>query len=378
MKLLSALTLSAAVVGGSYLVATGYARPSQPPLRPAIHLEPVVHAPFDPAAIARNIAFHQGRVRRDPQGAIGWAMLADAYLAESREYDRDTAAWNAEVAARKSLALRTRGNERGKAALVSSLLEQHRFQDALRTLDGFGVKQGRLRADVLIELGRYEEAKRLIARLRPEDPSASAAWARIALVGKEPDLAIKHLLVARKLVDANPGIAATTLAWYDVKLGDAYAAAGCRPQARERYRQAVVEHARSYKAHLALARLSLAERNWKGAIAEGQATLRIANSLDARAVIGDAYAGLGRRGEAEKWYASCYRQFREEVAAFDRLGRGGPLRVRPIDRQFATFAAAHRRYTRPAVAAAKRDLANRPDPHARQTLRTLVEETTER
>lgn len=372
MKSFTAFVLGAATVGGFYLAAYSYARPGHP----AIHLEPVVHPAFDPAAIARNIRLHESRVKQDPKGAVGWGMLADAYLAESKEYDRDTAAWKAEAAARQSLYLRAAGNDRARGALVSALLEQHRFQDAIHALDRFGYKKGRLRADVLIELGRYEEAKRLIAGLRPDDPSAYAAKARIAIIQREPDLAIKHLLHARALVDGNPGFGETTLAWYDVKLGDAYVQARRCAPARTRYEMAVREHPRSYKAHLALARLNLLDKRWNAAIEEGRATLQIANSLDARSAIGDAYAGLGQTRQSQWWYASCEKQFRDEVATFDHLGKGGPLHVRPIDRQFATFAATHHRYQNEALAAAKRDLANRPDPHAVEVLRDLQEKAT--
>jgi len=367
MKLLSTFAIVGAAVGGCYFFAASHAVSSPVP----IHLEPVFHAAFDAEAIERNIAFHSARVKRDPKGAIGWAMLADAYLAKSREYDNDKAAWKAEETARKSLFLRTQGNERAKSALVASLLEQHRFQDALHTLDGFGVDRGRLRADVLIEMGEYKKATALLDMANQDDPSVVAARARIALLQGKSEIGAGLLQKARKMTEANAAVGQTTLAWYDVKLGDALSAMGKKVEARQAYESALSFHPRSYKAHLALARLNLSEKQWSNAILEGQTTMKIANSLDARAVIGDAYAGMGDKAQAATWYKSCEEQFKTEVATFDQLGKGGPFRVRPIDRQFATFASGHRMYTAEAIPAAKRDLANRPDPHAHEVLQVL-------
>lgn len=367
MKIPPVLLLSCSLIGGSLMMASSQA-PS-PKVTP--HREPTPHAKFDPTVIERDIAFHQGRVKRDPQGAIGWAMLAEAYLAESREYDRDTAAWKAEDAARKSLGIRTRGNERAKGALIASLLEQHRFRDALAALDAFGVKQGRLRADVLIEMGRYAEAKKLLLVVRSDDPSRYASLARIDMLTNRPKSALHQLQVAQSMLVGNAGISEMTLGWYDVKLGDAAVATGQRAVGRRFYESAIARHPRSYKAHLAMARLEFGLGNYPAAIRAGQATMKIANSLDARSIIGDAYAKQGNRREAQRWYASCREQFQEEVATFDRLKKGGRLRVRPIDRQFATFAATHRIYQSEALPAARRDLANRPDPHAHATVALL-------
>jgi hypothetical protein len=56
--------------------------------------------------------------------------------------------------------------------------------------------------------------------------------------------------------------------------------------------------------------------------------------------------------------------FRDEVANFDKLGKGGPYTVRPIDRQFSTFASNHNLYLDEAIVAAQRDAKNRPDGRA--------------
>lgn len=366
MKFFVPLSFAAIIIAGWTFVAGRYSVTNVP-----IRLEPVPHAKFDPNAIERNIAFNLSRVRRDPQGAIGWAMLADAYLAKSREYDSDRAAWSAEAAARKSLSLRTLGNDRGRTVLVNSLLEQHRFQDALATLDALKIRAERTRVDVLIEMGRYEEATKLLSTLNPADPSGIASRARLMGLKGDRALAVVLLKEAREM-SAIAGVGETTLAWYSLKLGDQLLAKGDRTAARASYEETLRLHPRNYKAHLALARLNLADKRFEAAIRQGQETMRIANSLDARDVIADAYRGLGNTAEAERWYASCLAQFRAEIARFDRLGKGGPFRVRPIDRQFATFAAEHRRYVAEAIPAARRDMANRPDPDARRVLAELT------
>lgn len=376
-RLASGAAGAACVAGGWILVATLYT-----PARAeagGIHPQPIVHEVYDPEAIDRNIAFHEGRVRRDPDGAIGVKMLGAAYLARSRESDVDAFAWKAEDAARRSLALRTNINESAEALLVQSLLEQHRFQDALseteRGLKRYPEEHGlmKLRADVLIEVGRYAEAETLLKRLPflADDVQRTAVEAHIlSLQGRHP-AAIAKLEGAYTTVLGKREVANATLGWYRTKIATEYEGLGQTERAGTEFARALELSPRSYKALLGLARVAAKRRDWAGSLAWADRTLTVANSLDAVAMRGDAHLALGRKAEARADYAAVRTMYEEEVARFGELKKGGPLAVRPIDRQFASFAVSHRMFAREALPAAERDLRNRPDATAKSNVAAL-------
>lgn len=367
MKLHTLFPAAALVIGGWLLVAhqTAQAEPAAPVL------EPTTHAPYDPMAIDRTIAFHQTRVETDPQGPLGWAMLAEAWLARSRESDLDTAAWESETAARHSLQLRQVGNPRAQKALVESLLEQHRFTDALATMRSMSIRSPMV-ADALIEVGRYDDALRVLDEQPvPDDPAVLAVRSRLALASGNPDGALHLLESARNTLAANPGVSSTALAWYEVKSGDALVAVGKARDARARYLAALDLYPASYKAALGLARLSASQGKWDQAAAYASKALETANSLDAKAILGDAATARGDHPSADRWYSECHAMFLAEEAEFGRLGKGGPLAVRPIDRQFASFSSTRGLYPIDGLRAAQRDHQNRPDETARENLKVL-------
>src|SRR5579862_2490226 len=107
MKPILSISLTAACIGAGWvLVASRMVQASVDPYP----FQKIVHDPFDPLQKDRDVAFHEGRVKRDPKGAIGWAMLSGAYVNRSRESDSYADAVKGEMAARRSLALRTKGN----------------------------------------------------------------------------------------------------------------------------------------------------------------------------------------------------------------------------------------------------------------------------
>lgn len=327
--------------------------------------------PYNPLEIDQTIASREALVKKDPSGAIGWAMLGEAWLERARESDLDDAAWKAEDAARQSLKLRTAGNSRAQQLLVSSILEQHRFQDAYQLLEGWGVKTT-LMVDVLIELGRYEEA----AAMLPKNASSSDAAelsirGRLALCLGEKTKAIELFQHAWAEISELEHLNDRTQAYFRIKLGEAYAANGNDQEATQHLKAGLRMHPRSYKASLALAKLAAKKGEWKSVISYAKKTLAVCGSMDAKALMGDAYAALKQPKKANEWYADCLQSYRDEVQRFDELGKGGKLMVKPVDRQFANFALTHNMFLKDGLEAARRDHANRPDPHARRVLESL-------
>ncbi len=348
-----------------------FAMRTNPGLEP-IKVSPAAHPKYDPSQIDRMIKLHELRTSNDPGGAIGWSMLAESWLARSRESDLDTAAWKAEEFAKKSLEVRSDGNSRAKSALVESLLEQHRFQDALTTLKKFGFKTRQL-ADVLVELGQLGEATKVLDTLpyQNEDPSLLATRASIAVHQEKFEVAQDYLNRAILVSEANPGVSESTIAWFKTKKANVHVLQKDLRSAKVLLIEALTMNPKSYKANLALACIAAQEKDWQSVVQYAEATLKIADSLDAHALIGDAEVALGQTDDAAKTYAQCRAQYLNEVKTFDGLGKGGALHVKPIDRQFATFCVRHQMFMQEGLTAAKRDHQNRPDNLAQSNLKAL-------
>ena len=378
-KIIPAALGAATIAGGWLLVAALYSPVKAEASTRTTGRQPVVHEAYNPELIDRDIAFHEGRVARDPQGAIGYRMLSAAYLARSRESDADEFAWKADDAARRSLALRTRLNEAAEVLLVQSLLEQHRFRDALkevrRGIALFPEERGlvKLEADVLIELGEYTAAEAVLRRLSviPEDVARTAIEARLESVKGRHDRAIKLLESAYTVVESKREVSNATLGWFRTRIATEYESLGDHNRTIAEFKKAVALSPRSYKATLGLTRAAVSRQDWKDCLAWAERTLTIANSLDAIAARGDAHHATGKTAEATRDYAAVRRMYLDEVARFTELGKGGPLKVRPIDRQFASFAAARAMFAADALPAAERDFANRPDAVAKANLAAL-------
>jgi tetratricopeptide (TPR) repeat protein len=355
------------MVGLGWMVAAESMRAAP---KAKIEIQPIERDPYDAGAIDRTIAFHNARVARDPHGAIGWAMLGEAWLERARESDLDSAAWEAEAAARKSLALRHRGNGRAFHCLVNSLLEQHRFHDAIVAMDSYQVRD-RQYADALIEVGRYDEARQLARKLNPKDPAVAAIDARLLSLSGDHASSLARLDAARSEIAKNPATSFRTLAWYDVKAANELDALGQTKESEERLSRALDMYPRSYKATLGLAHLYARQGRWDEAETYARRTQTIVDSIEARAILADVHKAKGNEAQARKGYRECFEMYQGEVAKFEKLGHGGPLKVRPIDRQFATFCVEHGLFENEGIVAARRDLANRPDPTAQKNLRTL-------
>ncbi len=364
MRTLTPVLASATVVGLGWLFIASAMRPAAAAgyVRAAI-----VHPSFDPGRIEREITFHRGRVARDPGGPLGWSMLSAAYLAKSKELDTDQAAWDAENASRHSLKLRRRNNASAAKRLVQSLLEQHRFQDALLAandaiaIDPSDEGAKRAKIDCLIEIGKLDEAKKELAMFPASDGAMLPERARIASLEGRHDEAISYLKAALAPLDDNMDVGPEGLAWFHVKIAAELTAMNRLDDAEAELTTALRMHPRNYKACLGMAKIALARGDANGGARWSLATLKISNSLEAKSLLVRSSELSGNSAQATYWTQRIVSQWVDEDARYGRLRKGGPLSVRPEDRAFATFAAGHLQGDRRAELAARRDLRNRPD-----------------
>ncbi|MCE9560235.1 MAG: tetratricopeptide repeat protein [Armatimonadetes bacterium] len=369
MNLTSTFVLGSAVAVAGWVGYTAFHRPM-----PSNTFEPIVHAPFDSNLIALQIKGCEAAVKADPRGALGFSLLASAYLNQSRESDDYATAVKAEVAARKSLELRKLGNQGAFNKLTSSLLQQHRFKEALAAANDafkqviFDDQTIRLQADCNIEIGNYAKAQ-LIIDANPRAFSTSpgmAIKAHLLDIYGSPVKAAQVLRSALYEAEQSPAIPGNALAWFHVRLAAQLAKNGNHDEARSEFHAALTLYPRDYKAMAGLAKLGFQGGHLKEAIDWGKKSDEIAPMADVRAVVGDAYFVSGDKANADQQYdmvteltGRTHTHPLSGGTSFSQSTHGHPL-----DRQYAIFCADHAQDPIGALAAAKRDLADRKDIYA--------------
>jgi tetratricopeptide (TPR) repeat protein len=215
---------------------------------------------FDAAQSSKTIAFWEAQTKRDPQGALGWNFLAGAYLQRGRESGDIRDSLRAEAAARRSLKLLPQ-NTSALLRLGRALMAQHKFSDVL-SIANRAVKSDpqahRLRADVLLELGRYSEASASIVRVpvQAHDVNAMALRARWFELQGQSGSALKLWQQTTQEVAHQPDISHEGAAWFWIQLGNCLARRGSRAEAEKSYRNALAIFPSDYRARAALARLA--------------------------------------------------------------------------------------------------------------------------
>jgi tetratricopeptide (TPR) repeat protein len=374
MKTLPSIMFGSAVVAvGAFSFATMLAK------RPVAEWSTAIHTPYDSSLIDLQIRNNEMAVRNDPQGALGWHLLSTAYMRRSRESDDLATAVKAEAAARKSLDLRKLGNSTARNKLIQSLLQQHRFKDALaqceeaKRMNIFDDQTVRSEVECLIEIGRYDEAGKL-ASANPrafKDASGFSILARLLDIDGQPEQALKLLRDSATQVDQASGMSSDAIAWFHTKLAAQLAKMGKHDEARTEYETALRLYPRDYKSMGGLARLAFQDGRWNEAIAWGERSDAIAQMADLRAMVGDAYAMLGQREKAEEQYAKVAALVGRPSGMNDGLHEITPqagTHGHRLDRQYAMYCADHGRDLEGAYAAAIRDFAAREDVYAFDTL----------
>lgn len=362
----------AAIASGWVLIGSLYGR--QP------HAEPnSARQPYDSKWILKNVSDTEDAVKIDPYGALGWSMLAAADLAKSREADDGAAAVRAEQAARRSLELRKLGNVGAWDKVISALLQQHRFYDALAECvraENAGIFSDDtilLHADCLIEVGRYDDAGVLVSK-NPRAFGNASGWAvmsRLLDIGGKPQQSIELLGKATAEMDDNGGATGDTVAWFHTRLAQECLRAGRHEDARREFKISLSMYPRDYKALAGLARLCSQEGDWEGAVRWGKAADQVAQMADIRALIGDAYLMLGDRANAEAEYAAVAALVGRPSGINDGMHEVAPMagtHGHRLDRQYAIYCADHGRDPDGAYAAALRDFQARKDIYAFDTL----------
>lgn len=329
-----------ALGGGAAVLASRDGAPSRPP------------APPVRSASASGVAAAQELVRRAPRSATALSQLAEAALVEARE--RGDLSWYgvADRAARTALAVDPRRVE-ALDALGSLALNRHRFREALGWSErSASVAPTRfaplaIRADALVELGRYREGFAAVERrlsLRPDLSSYSRASYERELLGDRPG-AIQLMRLAAE--SGRPGGEPRT--WSRIQLGLLRLGSGDLAGAEAEMRRALAERPVDGRAIAGLARVRAAAGDLGEARTLYDRAIDLLPLPEHAAALGDIAAATGDRGLA-----------RESDALLDGMSallRAGGVRA---DLDLALINADRRRPTSADVARARRAHRERP------------------
>jgi tetratricopeptide (TPR) repeat protein len=195
-----------------------------------------------------GIRFFEERVRRDPDDFISWNQLADRYQRQLRRTGEERFIGLMRQAAEQSLkAVPAEQNTGGLAALAQAQLTAHRFADArntarqLRDLLPDKSRPLELLVDAALELGEYEEARKLCEELKNLGEAGIAVesrFARLEIIAGHNDRAREHfengLNQAAEYAATQPNL----IAWFHLQLGELAFKTGDWEKAAEHYASA--------------------------------------------------------------------------------------------------------------------------------------------
>jgi tetratricopeptide (TPR) repeat protein len=303
----------------------------------------------------QDIAFYAARAARDPSGAIDLAQLSALYLHRARATGDNGDLLRAEATARHSLRNRANRNRKAQAVLTSSLMAQHRFAEAslvaeaMVAADSTGVAQRATRAEIDLELGRYDSAGAALGSLAlyRTDLAVAPRLARWAELRGRPEEARRLLRGARDEARRRVDLPVEQLAWYQLRLGDLAFRYGHLAEARRELEIGLEIAPDDYRLLSSLARLEAALHRWRQAIDYGEQAIRNALDPATLGVVGDAYAAIGDSTKAAEYYHAV------QVVVLHQPG--------PFHRAWSLFLLDHDRNTATVLAKAREELQTRRD-----------------
>ncbi len=304
----------------------------------------------------RLVSFYENQVRRDPADQISARTLAAQYLQRFREIGDMGDVSRARVQAVRSLRLQPQGNVQALATIASSDLSLHHFARALQfeeqavTAEPFNDGARAQTASLLMELGRYSEAGRILSgphqALNPTWMSVRARYEEIAgnLTG-----ALVEMEGAAQIVDRMIEVPAYTRSWYHFRLAQIEFESGASENASREFAQALRIYPENAAALLYEAKLYRSKQDWTRSLAAAQQSADLYPLPQALGYEVDAQRALGRSGDARKTDALIGAERR----LFDAQGIN--------DRLLAMYYAEHHEHPAEALIAARSDLARRGD-----------------
>jgi tetratricopeptide (TPR) repeat protein len=309
------------------------------------------------------IALYQRTLLRNPRDARTWLRLGDAHVQKARETGDVHYFGRAEQALRRALELEP-GYGDAARHLAFVLYSRHDFEGAAReaqraiALNERDAHAWGVLGDAHLEVGRYDAARAAYARMIALGQDLHALGRRAGLRSLEGDVegAVGDLEQALAEGRAS-GRPRESLAWAHWQLGNEHFAIGNLARAEASYAEALAVFPRYHRATAGLAQVRAAQGQLAAAVDLYQQSLAAVPLPDTAAALGDVYARLGRREEAERQYA---------LVAY--IGRLDDVHKVLYNRELAYFYANHGVELDTALMLARRELEVRRDVYASDVL----------
>ena len=302
-----------------------------------------------------DIAFFVRRATEDPWSSADRGRLAGLYLQRARETGAFTDLQRAESLAVRALGLRESRNDEVYSVLAAARLGLHDFTgalDAARTLverDPGDPHRRAVLGEVLLELGRYEEAAVIFRALEPETsqlPVATRLARWYELTGR-----IGHarnvMRYALRRVEQEGHTTREQEGWYHLRLGEIELKMGAVERADSLFVRGLARFPDDYRLLGARARAAAWRRDWATAIDAGERAIAIHLDPATLGVVSEAYSALGDSSQA----ASYARAMRATA-----LAQPGP-----IHRAWGLFLLDHGTEAETVLARARQELRTRRD-----------------
>ncbi len=230
-------------------------------------------------------------------------MLGAEYLQRFREAGDLNDVARAAAMANRSLRLQPWGNPQALSVLAASDVTLHRFAAALTSERAalqavpFDDSARAQTASILMEMGRYEQAARVLAHPAQNDPNPTWMSIRARYDELTGNLAGARVQMAEAtaLVDRMLTVPAYTRSWYHVRDAQLAFEAGDEGAAGAEFAEALRVFPDNAMAWLFQAKLYRAQRDWVRTLDVGQAQRRPVSASAGARIPGGCAARAGRR-----------------------------------------------------------------------------------
>ena len=314
----------------------------------------------------QRIQFFQAQLARDPDYYVNYNRLASAYVQKARETGDISYYELAEKALKKSLELESQHSE--AAAAFSQLggvqFAEHRFSEAAASaehavkLEPADPAGWALAGDAQLEMGNYADAEAMFRKLVPADEihphhgvdylsatrRGSLAWIR-----GDVSNAISLMTQATALAE-QANLPAENQAWTQFMLGEQLFQSGDVAKAEAAMKASLAAYPSYHRALSGMGQIRAAQLRFDEAAEYYKQAIDVIPLPVYAAALGDIYARLGKKPEAEKQYALV-----------EYIGQLSVLNKQVYNRELALFYADHDRRLDQALILAQKELELRHD-----------------
>ena len=317
----------------------------------------------------RTVALWERADRQHLRGdMLSPSKLSAEYLQRYRERGDIGDVVRALDAARRSLRVQPYGNAAADVDLASALVALHRFSDALaitKRIERYQPGDPAMlvrEASIDLELGRYDDARRIVDALRRLPAGAVDTLSRDTLLARYDELT-GNLAQARERFERTTAAAnavfalgAQPRAWFDVRAGELAFEAGDNDAALAHERSALQTYPGYSEANRLLARVTCSLHQWAECAAAARASAEVVPYPEVLGYQADAERALGRTADAA--------QTADLIGTVARIGNAQHV----SDRLLAIYDTEHGEHLEDAYRIAKGELAVRDDVFTDDTL----------